>query len=278
MAEITQEQVSSPGRPPKGGAKVIFIFLIVIALAGMIVYLLSLINSKKYFLAPEGSELVVKKGIFFPVGSEIYQPKDASQANLYLPIERPYDLKHSDEIVFEDLPSLNREFAKYLVKLSEEMIFSDDEVRYQKGKLYLERVGKLQGLDADQLSQIQALSADVDYIEAKHAYLGVEKILEKALKKFKQAETFGTGRFLDAREWIGKIQALLHAIKVTKASSAAQLTKESRLKSEPNKGTNSSNSNVIQQLPKLKPNSVEEQKESPDDPKKSTIQSSSKEI
>jgi len=37
------------------------------------------------------------------------------------------------------------------------------------------------------------------------------------LKKFKQAETFGSGRFGDAGEWIVKIETLLKAIRLTKS-------------------------------------------------------------
>ncbi len=222
MPENTQESVPPvappPARPRKGGgAKVMLVVLIVLGLAGVIVYLLSLLNSKKFFLVPEGGELVVKKGIFFPMGSERYQPQDPKLATLYSPIDLPDELKHAGPIEFADLPSLNRELGNHMIKFSSKLVFSEEPAQYQKGRTYLVRVGSLQGLDARQLQSIQGLNADVDYIEAKMAYLGVEQTLERALKKFKQAETFGTGRFADAKEWILKIQVLLEAIRVTKA-------------------------------------------------------------
>lgn len=221
MPENEKEAVPAAARPrPKkrgSGAKVMFVILIVLALAGVIVYLLSLLNSKTFFLVPENGELVVKKGIFFPVGSEVYLPKDPEQAALYKPIDIPDALKHAGPIEFEDLPSLNREFAKYLIDLATKMVFAEDESQYTKGKGYLERVRKLHGLDPEQVDRVKSLRADVDYIEAKRAYLGVEKILESALRKFRQAETFGSGRFGDAKEWIDKIQTLMDAIRATKA-------------------------------------------------------------
>jgi hypothetical protein len=195
-----------------------FVILMILALAAVIVYLLSLLNSKKFFLVPESGQLTVKKGIFFPVGSELYQPKDPNLAQLYAPIELPAELRQAKEMAFDDLPSLNREFAKHLIKLAAEMVFSNDAKRYAMGKSYINRAGNFQGLDSRQLQQIQALSADVDYLEAMRVYLEVEKSLEKALKKFKQAETFGTGRFSDAGDWIRKITVLLQAIRQTKAA------------------------------------------------------------
>lgn len=195
-----------------------FVVLVVLALAGIIVYLLSLLNSKKFFLVPEGGDLAVKKGIFFPVGSEVYQPKEPELADLYKPVEVPDELRHAGAIEFPDLPSLNREFAKYLIRFARQMIFSDDEVRYQRGISYLARSKRLEGLDLEQQETIRGLMADVDYIEAKHSYVGVERTLEHALKMFKRAETFGTGRFADAHEWIQKIEVLLQAIRETKAA------------------------------------------------------------
>ncbi len=228
MPEESSIEVPAPPPPPPprvrkgGGAKVMFVVLIVLALAGVIVYLLSLLNSKKFFLMPEGGELVVKKGIFFPVGSEVYQPKDPDLTGLYKPIEVPDELRHAGAIEFPDLPALNREFAKYLIRFAREMIFSDDEARYQRGKAYLARSKRLEGLDLEQQETIRGLMADVDYIEAKRSYVGVERTLEHALKMFKRAETFGTGRFADAHEWIKKIEVLLQAIRETKAAGVPQ--------------------------------------------------------
>jgi len=239
MPEDTSMEVPSPPPPPPprarkgGGAKIMFVVLIVLALAGIIVYLLSLLNSKKFFLAPEGGELVVKKGIFFPVGSEIYLPKEPELANLYKPIEVPDELRHAGPIEFPDLPSLNREFAKYLIRFAKEMIFSDDEARYQRGVTYLARSKRLEGLDLEQQETIRGLMADVDYIEAKRSYAGVERTLEHALKMFKRAETFGTGRFADAHEWIQKIEILLKAIRETKAAGVPKADIEPALEPEP---------------------------------------------
>lgn len=223
MPESQPEPVSTPSSPPPrrrkgGGAKVMFVVLVVLALAGVIVYLLSLLNSKNYLLAAEGGQLVVKKGIFFPVGSERYRGKSPEEAKLYAPIDLPSDFRAGDEKNYPDLASLNRDFAKYLIQMAEKLVFQGDEEKFEKGKSYLMRVRRLHGLDPEQLESIQGLVADVSYLEGKRAYLGVEHTLEQALDLFEKARQAGTGRFRDAGKWIERIESLLAAVRLSKST------------------------------------------------------------
>ncbi|RME26004.1 MAG: hypothetical protein D6806_06935 [Deltaproteobacteria bacterium] len=221
VSEMENQRPRVEAEPRKrrgGGVKTILVMLIILALGGVILYLLSLLNSKKYFLVPEGGELVVKKGMFLPFGEDVFKPSDPELARLYQPIDVPEELKHAKKLEFDDLPSLNRELAKYLIGRAERLIFSKDEKFYRKGKEYLDRVSRFDGLNPQQIDKIASLKADVDYLEAKRSYQQVEKILEDALRKFRKAQTFGSGRFRDAAEWIRKIENLLDAIKKAKAA------------------------------------------------------------
>ncbi len=218
MAEIPSEAATAPPRQKRkgGGAKFVIVLLIILALVGVIVYLLSMINSKRFFLVPEGDQLVVKKGVFFLTGSEPYQGDDPQEAGLYAPIQLPEGFG-TEPKEFNDLSELNHTFANILIRQAQKLVFSGKDAAYHRGQAYLDRLDKLKGLKPDQVKLIMALNADVDYIEAKRAYQGVEKTLERALKKFRQAETYGTGRFADAREWIAKLENLLAIIRASKA-------------------------------------------------------------
>ncbi len=219
MADTPSEAlpVTQPPRKRRkgGGAKFLFVVLIILALVGVIVYLLSMINSKRFFLVPEGDQLVVKKGVFFLAGSEPYKGADPGEASLYASIDLP-DKFGTEQREFEDLAALNIEFANILISEAQRLVFAKNDVDYRQGQAYLDRLDKLKGLKPDQVKLIMALNADVDYIEAKRSYEGVERTLAAALKKFKQAETYGTGRFADAPEWIRKVEGLLLIIKATK--------------------------------------------------------------
>ncbi len=195
--------------------------IVILFLLAVIVYLLSLLHSKKFYLTVESGQVTVRAGIFFPWGSTRYKPEDPEQAALYAPLELPRDFR-AENREFDDLPSLNRELAALLIKLVEERVFVEDEETFQKGKGYLKRAEKLQGLDVAQVQHIQRLTADVDYVEAKRVYLQVEKLLEDTRRKFERARTYGSGRFADAAEWSRKVQNLLQVIEAAKAQPAAE--------------------------------------------------------
>ncbi|MBN2494496.1 MAG: hypothetical protein JXR96_07905 [Deltaproteobacteria bacterium] len=224
QSEISTSTSSRPRRSRGGGYRLIVFLMIVVVLGAVIIWLLSERNARRFYLEPEGDKLVVKKGILFLTGSERYDKNkdiEPQEALLYSPIDLPDDYRNSGTQEFEDQASLNQELARILILQARELVFDPDEAKYQKGKSYLGRLTQLKGLDAKQLKVIQGLEADIDYLEAKRSYLGVEKILENALKRFRQAETFGTGRFADAGVWIRKVEALLESIRETKATSAA---------------------------------------------------------
>lgn len=217
MAEISAEAASVPTRKRKkgGGVKFLFVVLITLALIAVVVYHFSVLNSMKYFLVPEDGKLHVKQGVLFVTGNEPFKGETLEETALYSPIDLPAKFGHVQK-EFGDRSALNYAYATILIDLTHQLVFSPVDTEYSRGKSYLTRLDRLQGLKPDQVKLIIALNADVDYIEAKRAFVGVEKTLERALKKFKQAETYGTGRFADAPEWIGKVNGLLQVIRATK--------------------------------------------------------------
>ena len=225
MPEQPEAVLTASSRPRKkgGGFKFMFVVLVILALGGVIVYLLSLMNSKKFFLEPADGNLYVKQGILFVTGSEPYKPAEAKDAWLYEPIAAPEDYKNTAPREFDDMASLHQELGRILIKQAQELVFSEDDAKYNLGKAHLKRLRALPGLTGQQHDLVKALRADLDYIEAKRAYLGVEKILEAARRKFVEAKTYGTGRFSDAGEWIGKIDSLLVSIRATKAGRLPKL-------------------------------------------------------
>jgi hypothetical protein len=217
MAENEKDALPPPPRRRSTGTRVLIVAFMVLFLLCTIVYLLSLLHSKKYFLVVEADTLVVKKGIFFPMGNETYRPEDPAEAALYAAIPVPKGKLDYKEKEFEDLASANHDFGEVLISLAQDLLISKEAADFQKGKNYLDRARSLKGLDSKQLRLIQAAGADIDYLEAQRAYLGVEETLREAQIKFRKAETLGSGKFTDAGEWVLKIQRLLDAIKVIKS-------------------------------------------------------------
>jgi hypothetical protein len=202
--------------PPRSRGRMWVVGLLILLMAAVIFYLLSLLNSKRFYLVPEGNQLAVKKGVFFLWGNAPYQPQDPKEAELYAPIELPEILRGGEAKEFSELAALNREFATHLVNSATGWLFSEDEAVYAKGKAYLDRAGNLQGLDTKQVQGIQTLFADVDYVEARRAYQGIEGTLDLALRKLKNTETFGSGRFKDVTDQLRRVQMLLGALREIK--------------------------------------------------------------
>jgi hypothetical protein len=215
MAEGT---VGSPSARPrkKGGIKLFFTFSVVLALLMIIVYLLSVMHAKKFYLVPEGNTLLVKKGIIFLCGSEIYRPNNPSQDMLYEAIEMPSERLPLGIQEFEDLPSLNQAYATILIGLANDLIRSEDDRNFRKGKALLERAKSLEGLNQKQVSEIDAHVTEIEYLEAKRTYTGIENILNETRSRFKKAETSGAGRFPDANDWVRKVDNLLDLIRTNK--------------------------------------------------------------
>jgi len=55
----------------------------------VIVYLLSVLHSKKFYLVPEGNTLTVQRGNPVRFRNTKYQPADPAKASLYAPVEIP---------------------------------------------------------------------------------------------------------------------------------------------------------------------------------------------
>jgi hypothetical protein len=217
MAEGTVESPSPPPRK-KGGIKLFFVFIVVLALLMVILYLLSVMHSKKFYLVPEGNTLLVKKGIIFLCGSEIYKPNNPNQAPLYEAVEMPSEKLPLGIQEFEDLPSLNQAYATILIGLANDLVRSEDDRSFRKGKSLLERAKSLEGLNLKQVSEIDAHVTEIEYLEAKRTFTGIENILNEARGRFKKAETLGAGRFPDANDWVLKVDTLLDVIRANKNS------------------------------------------------------------
>jgi hypothetical protein len=217
MVEGTTESQTAPPRK-KGGIKLLFAFGVVLALLMIIVYLLSVMHAKKYYLVPDGNTLIVKKGIMFLFGSLVYKPTNPSQAMLYEAVELRSDQLPLETQEFDDLPSLNQAYAAILIDAANKLVRAEDDRSFQEGKALFERAKHLEGLNLKQINDIDADVTEIEYVEAKRTYNELESILNDARARFKKAETAGQGRYSDASDWVRKIDDLLEVVRANKTT------------------------------------------------------------
>ena len=210
-------------RGGKTSINAVLLPLIVLALVGGIVYLMSMINFQRFFLVVEGNELVVERGAFFPTGRERFVPPDPRQNQLYHRLDRPAGMKPGELMTFENLSALEHELIKHLLQQAKPLISSRQEWQYAKGKALLERARKLLGpSESEYQSVIRQLEYGVAEVEASRVCRHTKTTLESALQKFRFSANFGTGRFRDAREWAAKTEKLLSSIRTLEPRGVAE--------------------------------------------------------
>src|SRR5512133_3741507 len=91
-----------------GGGRAALVALVVLALVGVVVWLLSERNSRQWFLVYEDGKLEVKKGIMLPTGRQSFKTDDPALAQAYAPLKPPPGTKLDEERSFDDRAGLDQ--------------------------------------------------------------------------------------------------------------------------------------------------------------------------
>jgi len=207
----------SPNPPAKGGGGVLrsLTYLLlgatILALSGIIIYLLSDINHRQYRLNSQGSVLLVERGKFLPVGFEPFVPKDATLQPIYAPIPLPKGVTMGPSEIFEDRTDVDRAIFGLLSGWSRERIDSSTDGDFELVVDYINRCETLPGLAEEQRNELQTLRADVAYKTGLRTLKGIADQLNKALEQFELALTLGTTHAEDAEAWITEIKHRIEA-------------------------------------------------------------------
>ena len=93
-----------------------------LALLGVIYYLVSVLNEGKYYLVPEEGQIFVRRGLFFPFGTKAFDEGDP-EGEAYAPIEIPAGVVAPRKQTFAGLVELDnllfgllREYAEHELK------------------------------------------------------------------------------------------------------------------------------------------------------------------
>ncbi|MBF5042623.1 IF-2 protein [Aggregicoccus sp. 17bor-14] len=162
--------------------------LVVLALAGGVLFLLSQLNSRTYRLAHENGQLVVLKGRMLPFGAVPYTPGDARLADAYAPLAVPAgEVQGLLERRFSDRDELDRALFGVLEALARPRVASDEPARLDEGLTYLRRAEKLSGLTEEQRLSLKKMQADVAYYQARQRLDEARRDIAEALGQLKLA-------------------------------------------------------------------------------------------
>jgi hypothetical protein len=181
-------------------AKAMLAWVAILGLAVVVVYLVSERNARTWSLAPEDGRLVVKKGLFFPMGRTEFKSSDPVLAKVYAPLVPPPSKPLPAEQAFADQGELDRELFDLLSEWAREDVASADPARLERGLGYLERAMELPSLSASQRDSLAALRAESGYYEARRLLEKARAELSEAAEKLRLTAGSRSPHALDAGE------------------------------------------------------------------------------
>lgn len=166
----------------------LLVTLLVLALGGGVLFLLSQLNSRTYRFGHENGQLVVLKGRMLPFGAVPYRPGDARLADAYAPLAVPAsEVGALLERKFGDRDELDRALFGVLEGLARPRVASDEAARLDEGLAYLRRAEKLSGLTEEQRLSLKKMQADVAYYQARQRLDEARRDIAEALGQLKLA-------------------------------------------------------------------------------------------
>ncbi len=206
-------------------AKGVLRWLIVLGLVAALGWLVSERNARTWMLAPDDGRLVVKRGLFLPLGSAEYRPSEPALAKAYGPVVPPPGKVLPEAREFLDEPELDRALFDVLAGWAREDIGSGDPTRLERGLGYLERAIELPAISSAQRDDLSALRAESGFYEARRLIEKARAELFEAAQKLRLTAGSRSARAMDAdallRELSPAIDATAAAVRVAGTSAPA---------------------------------------------------------
>jgi hypothetical protein len=169
--------------------KRLLVTLVVLALGGAVLFLLSQLNHRTFTLVQDGGTLQVMKGRMLPVGATPFRPTgDPRLTDAYAPV--PLEGLDAGDVThqrYSERDEMDRALFGVLERLARPRIQSDEPKQLEQGLYYLRRAALLGGLTDEQRRSLQSMQADVAYYHARHRLEEARKLVAEGLAQLKVA-------------------------------------------------------------------------------------------
>lgn len=179
--------------------------LVIVALGGLVLYLLSDINHRRYRLALEGDVLTVEQGRFFPVGFVPFAPSNPVLQQAYAPIRVPQGEPVEVGIPFDDRSEVDRALYARLSSWARTRLSAQDAPTLALGIDYVKRLEALPGLSESQRQALRGMRADAALRQAEGLMQGIPLTLHHAASLFALSLELGTMHVERARAGLAHI-------------------------------------------------------------------------
>ena len=188
------------------------VVLLILVLGGVIVYLLSDLNSRHYRLSRAGDMMVVEKGKFIPTGFQAYRPKEPGLDRIYRPVPIPPGGDVPLGNVYEDRTDLDRAMFAILAGWARQSLQNEGNGATLAAETYIERCDLLPGVSEEQRLDIKTMRADLAYRRGRRLLDGVINQLKSAASQFERAIELGTSYATEATTWLAEVQARIKSL------------------------------------------------------------------
>lgn len=205
-------------RSAGAAARGLLAWLAILGLAAAVGWLASERNARRWWLSPEEGRLVVRKGMFLPLGSQEFRSSDPAQARVYAPLVPPQGKPAPEERAYDEQGGLDRALYDLLAAWAREDVASGEPARLERGLGYVDRALDLPGLSAAQREDLVALRAESGFHEARRLLEKARAELSEAAQKLRLTAGSRSPRAADAE---ALLQRLAPAVEAATAAARA---------------------------------------------------------
>ena len=181
---------SSPKKKTSAKQKVsrFFTGLVLLALIGAVLYLLSEKNARTYFLVPEQGQLIVKKGRFLPMGEIAFTHNDPAISAAYAPLRIPGFSAQLERARFSERAELDQALANHLLNWSQTYVKRNTKKSIAAAIPLLERVEILPVTSSQQKIQLDELYREVSFFQGRESLEAAKNTLDSSRDFFSRAQ------------------------------------------------------------------------------------------
>jgi hypothetical protein len=186
--------------------------VLILALAGVVVWLLTERNTRTWYLVPDEGRLVVMHGTSLPFGRETYTPEEAELAEAYAPVVPPEGTTLPPERSFAERALLDQALFELVGAWAKADVASGTKDRLARGLEYLKRAERLPGLSAAQREELAALRAESGFFEAQGLLERAATDLRDAADRLRASAGSRSRHATDARLLLRDVEPAVDAV------------------------------------------------------------------
>jgi hypothetical protein len=195
-----------------GGLRGFLAVLVILALVGAVLWLLTERNARTWYLVPDEGRLVIMHGTSLPFGRETYTPGEQPLAEAYAPVVPPPGTTLPPERSFEERALLDQALFALLQDWAQADVSSGSRDRLARGLDYLKRAERLPGLSATQREELSGLRAESGYFEAQGLLERAATDLRAAAERLRAAAGSRSRHAGDARLLLRDVEPAVDAV------------------------------------------------------------------